>query len=119
MNLNAYDLTQDTTNVDGYISKKYQKLYINNIGYYPFCTFMTRYDKETNNNNLYIALLANRHPTAKCYANNGTAKKLSISLNNVWTEYGFNSVIKKEITNIKVNIVDKQEDGIVITISEL
>lgn len=117
MNLNAYDVVQDESKSDGYISSIYKKLYVNNIGYYEFSTFLTKYNTSNNTTDLYIALLNKRHPTAKCYNNQGTSKRLSIPLDNIWTQFGFDKAIKNNTNPVSVDVVERQDDGIIISIS--
>lgn len=119
MNFNAYDTIKDKSSSDGYIDKDYKKLFLNTSKYYEFCTFLSRYDPTTNNRNLYIALLNKRQPSLRCYPNTYKHGKLIIPLINVWEEYGFDKVIVKDITNVQTTIVEQDEDGIIITISEI
>lgn len=115
MNLNAYDfmIPNFTTT---WIVPENKKLYSNVIEYYPYYTFLKRYNRNNKSNDYYIAF-SNKETTNCVWYKTYTTKShsIKIDLSPIWDNSNFKYIEDKQEINIEVD--SKFDDGIVYFIN--
>lgn len=114
MNLNAYDSVTPTFNTT-WIVPENKKLYSYVITYYPYYTFLKKYNNNNKCNDYYMAFFKYPDGNRKWYTTYRTkSKAIKVDLSSIWYDKVFNKI--DEPTEVNLTIDNTFDDGIVYKI---
>ena len=109
MNLSAYD-KMEINSKEPYVSVEYKKLYLYDIEYKKYYSFLKRYNSEDDTMQIFVLLTNDKNNNIKYHSVcKKSDKTITIDLSYIWFNCDLYKL--KEMTNISFNKVDEQEDG--------
>lgn len=110
MNLSAYDIMTDINYKKSWIDPQFKKLYSYELPKYKYYSFLTKFNKDDNIEDLYIVLYDDEQEFIKNYQTEEKYNVTKYKLNDIW-KYFINTVLNKR--NVNLILEEKQEDCII------
>ena len=106
INLNEYDIIQESFTRGTWVDPTYKRLYSTDIRYKPFSSVLKKYNPTSKQNEYYLILLDKMHPDIAC---NGVKQKDGITKIDIpcWNETNLRYVTSK--AKISIEQVDAQD----------
>lgn len=115
MNIFTYD--NPNTNTNTYIDPTYKRIYSTDIKYHKYCSLITRYNKELEKDEYFIACYDQDSPANKFTKLNirNTGNSVKIDLAPIWANTKF--AFLKKTTYLTVDIEEQDDTSIVYKLS--